>query len=215
MEKADAPFLPQRLAMADGLTKAARERKLTLPDALQAWTQRALLDALADDDKAVLKRGIEALREVKLEAKLAPLAAIVRADQQDNALRLAALKATANLPASRTLLVETLGNPQHLNLRKRAAELLGQNGHTDEIVAVLAQAPQELAITISSALAKNDQGCAALLDATEAGKTSPRALLNKAVSGPLASRPAALRERAAALTKNLPPSGMQRGLSSL
>ena len=205
VEKADAASLPQRLALADGFNQAARERKLTVPDVLQTWSQQAMLDALADSDQAVQKRGVEALREVKLEAKFAPLAAIVRAEKQDSALRLAALEATANLPASRALLVETLGNPRHMILRKRAAELLGQNAHTEEIVAALAQAPQVLAITISGALVKNDTGCAALLDAIEAGKASPRTLLHKAVSGPLTSRPAALRERAEALTKNLPP----------
>lgn len=205
VEKADAASLPQRLALADGLTKAARERKLSLPDSLEAWTQRALLQALATDDKAVLKRAIEALREAKMDAKVVLLGEIVRAEKHDNALRQAALEAAANSPASRALLVETLGNPKHLSLRKRAAELLGQNGHREEIVAALAQAPQELAITISAALAKSDPGCSALLDAIEAGKATPRTLLNKAVSGPLASRPATLRERADTLTKNLPP----------
>jgi len=205
VEKADAAPLPQRLALSDGLTKAARERKLTLPDALEAWTQRALLAALAADDKAVLKRAIEALREAKMDAKVVLLGAIVRDEKHDGALRQAALEAAANSTASRGLLVETLGNPKHLSLRKRAAELLGQNGHREEIVAALAQAPQELAITISAALAKSDPGCSALLDAIEAGKATPRTLLNKAVSGPLASRPAALRERADTLTKNLPP----------
>ena len=200
----DAP-LPQRLSVADSLAQAYRQRGLPLPDALTDWTQHTMLDALASSDDALLKRGVEAVRDVKLDAKLDPLAKIVRDDKRDGALRLAALEATANLPASRDLLVTTLGDPRHMIIRKRAAELLAQGGNTDAALAALPNAPQELALSISGALAKTDAGCTALLDAIEAGKASPRLLLNKAVAGPLISRPKPLRGRAVALTKDLPP----------
>jgi putative heme-binding domain-containing protein len=197
--------LAQRLALADNLTQAYRQRGLPLSDALTDWTQHTMLDALASSDDALLKRGVEAVRDVKLDAKLDPLAKIVRDDKRDGALRLAALEATANLPESRDLLVTVLGDPRHMILRKRAAELLAQGGHTDAVLAALPNAPQELMLSFLGALAKTDAGCIALLDTIEAGKASPRLLLNKAAAGPLTSRPQPLRDRAAALTKDLPP----------
>jgi putative heme-binding domain-containing protein len=200
----DAP-LPQRLALADGISQAARLRGLKLPDEITAWSQRAMLDALAGNDEALLKRAVEAVRELSLDAKFAPLAKIVRDEKRDGTLRRAALDATANLPASRDLLTATLNDPRQMILRKRAAELLALNGDTAAVLAALPNAPQELAITISAALAKTDAGCASLLGIIEAGKASPRVLLNNAVAGPLTARPKPLRDRAAALTKDLPP----------
>jgi putative heme-binding domain-containing protein len=90
-------------------------------------------------------------------------------------------------------------------LRKRAAELLAQNSGADAVLAALSNAPWELALSIAGALAKTDAGCTALLDAIDAGKASPRLLVNKAVAGPLTSRPKPVRDRATALTKVLPP----------
>jgi putative heme-binding domain-containing protein len=200
----DAPLAP-RLSIADNLTQAYRQRALPLPAAFTDWTQRALIESLASSDDAVLKRGIEAVRNLKLETKLEPLATITRDEKRDGTLRLAALEATANLPASRDLLVATFSNSNHMILRKRAAELLAQNGITDVVLAALPNAPDELAISIGGALAKTDAGTTALLDLIDAGKTSPRLLLNRAVSGPLTARPKPLRDRAAALVKDLPP----------
>jgi putative heme-binding domain-containing protein len=200
----DAP-LAQRLSVADNLAKAYKQRGLPLPDAFTDWTQRAMIEALSSGDEAVLKRGVEAVRDVKLEAKLDPLAKVARDAGRDGTLRIAALEAAANLPASRDVLTETLDDPRHMILRKRAAELLAQGGHVDAVLAALPNAPHELALSICGALAKTDAGGATLLGAIEAGKASPRLLLNKAVAGPLNSRPKALQDRAAALTKDLPP----------
>jgi putative heme-binding domain-containing protein len=200
----DAP-LPQRLALADGISQAARQRGLKLPDEITAWSQRAMLDALAGNDEALLKRAVEAVREVSFDAKFAPLEKIVRDAKRDGTLRRAALDATANLPASHDLLTATLNDPHQMILRKRAAELLVLNGDTAAVLAALPNAPQELAIPISAALAKTDAGCASLLGVIEAGKASPRVLINNAVAGPLTARPKPLRDRAAALTKDLPP----------
>ncbi len=200
----DAP-LPQRLSVADNLAKAYQQRGLPLPDAFAEWTQRAMIEALSSGDEAVLKRGVEAVRDQKLETKLDPLAKIARDTGRDGSLRIAALEAAANLLTSRDVLTETLADPRHMILRKRAAELLAQGGHVDAVLAALPNAPNELALSICGALAKTDAGGAALLGAIEAGKASPRLLLNKAVAGPLNSRPKALRDRAEALTKDLPP----------
>jgi hypothetical protein len=146
-----------------------------------------VLEALSASDDPLTKRGIDAVREMKIEAKVGPLANIVRDDKRDGTLRLAALEATANLPQSRELLVATFHDSRHMILRKRAAELLAQYGVTDVVLAVLPNAPEELAISICGALARTDAGTTALLDLIEQGKVSPRLLTNKAVFGPMGS----------------------------
>jgi putative heme-binding domain-containing protein len=92
-------------------------------------------------------------------------------------------------------------------LRKRAAELLGQRGapSSEALVKALATAPWELATSIAGALARTDAGAEALLAAVTAGHAAPTLLRHNAVAGPLSSRPPALLEKAAALTKDLPP----------
>jgi putative heme-binding domain-containing protein len=200
----DAP-LPQRLALADGLSQAARQRGLKLPGEIAAWSQRAMIEALATDDNALTKRAIDAVRDLKLDAKLEPLTKIASDEKRDGTLRQAALEGAANLPAGRDLLVTTLANSHHMILRKRAAELLAQNGHEDVVLAAISTAPLELAISMAGALAKSDSGCDALLKLVEAGKVSPRVLINKAVAGPILTRPKPFRDRAVALTKDLPP----------
>ncbi|HSI15387.1 MAG TPA: c-type cytochrome, partial [Chthoniobacter sp.] len=200
----DVP-LPQRLALADGLSQAARQRNFKLPIEVAEWSQRAMLEALGTDDNALTKRAIDAVRDLKLDAKLGPLTKIASDEKRDGTLRQAALESVANLPASKDLLVATLTNSHHMILRKRAAELLAQNGHDDVVLAAIPTAPQELAISMAGALAKSDSSCDALLKLVEAGKVSPRVLINKAVAGPILTRPKPLRDRAVALTKDLPP----------
>jgi putative heme-binding domain-containing protein len=200
----DAP-LPQRLALADGLSQAARQRNLKLPIEVAEWSQRAMIEALATNDNALTKRAIDAVRDLKLDAKLGPLTKIATDEKRDGALRQAALEGAANLPASSFLLVTTLADSHHMILRKRAAELLAQNGHDDVVLTAIPAAPQELAISMAGALAKSDGGCDALLKLVEAGKVSPRVLINKAVAGPILTRPKPLRDRATAMTKGLPP----------
>jgi putative heme-binding domain-containing protein len=58
---------------------------------------------------------------------------------------------------------------------------------------------------MAGALAKSDTGCDALLKLVAAGKVSSRVLINKGVSGPIATRPKEFRDRTAFLTKDLPP----------
>jgi putative heme-binding domain-containing protein len=204
----DAP-LAQRLSIADNLTQAYRQRTLPLPAAFTDWTQRAMIESLTSSDDSVLKRGIEAVRNLSLAAKLEPLAKVTRDEKRDGTLRLAALEATAHLPASRELLLTTFQDSKHMILRKRAAELLAQSGQTDFVLTALPNVPDELAISIGGALARTDAGTTAFLDLIDAGKLSPRLLLNRAVSGPLTARPKPLRDRAAALVKDLPSEDIQ------
>lgn len=197
--------LPQRLALATNLAEAAKQRGGVLPAELTAWPQGVLLEALASSDNALAKRAIEAVRGEKFPAKLEALAAIVRDEKREGALRVSALGAASNLPESRDLFTATFADSRNLTLRKRAAELLAQNGETAAVLAALPQAPWELALAIATGLAKTDAGATALLDAVEAGKAPARVLQDKAVFGGFFARPAALQERGKALVKDLPP----------
>ncbi|MEA3211022.1 MAG: hypothetical protein QOE70_4079 [Chthoniobacter sp.] len=198
-----APF-PQRIALANGLAGAARARGIKLPDGTADWSQRTLLEALGSSDDMILLQGLEAVRDLKIEAKLEPLTTIARDSKRAGGIRLAALEAAANLGAS-PLLTTTLEASSHMIMRKRAAELLVQNGAAEVALAALATAPWELACSIAGALARNDAGADRLLSLVETGKAPAALLQNKAVAGAFATRPRPLRERAAALTKDLPP----------
>jgi putative heme-binding domain-containing protein len=102
-----------------------------------------------------------------------------------------------------------------MTLRKRAAELLAQQAGSKDaktgevaraaLLTALATAPWELATTIAGGLAKSDVAAEQLLALAEAGKVSPALLRNNAVATGLVGRPQALKDRAAALTKDLPP----------
>jgi putative heme-binding domain-containing protein len=197
--------LAQQLTLGGALTQAARQRKIALPEEITAWSQRAMIEALASSDEGLARQGVDAVRDVKIEAKLEPLAKIARDEARPEALRVAALESVANLPASRELLAATLADPRHYKLRKRASELLAPGG-TAEILAALPTAPFDLAQSMAGDLIeKGDDGCGQLLVLVEAGKASPRLLRNRLIEIILRQRSPALQERAAALTRDLPP----------
>ncbi len=204
----DAP-LAQRLAVADGLGDAARKRNLQLPASATAWLQRTMLDALSSDDGTLLDRAIAAVRDTTLDAKFEPLRKIAADPKGHGPRRAAALEALTNLPRGGEVLAVALADPSSMTLRKRAAELIGQNSGAPDAAATLLgalpTAPWELATTLAAGLAKQDATCEQLLAMIESGKTSPALLRNQAVAGPLEKRSQSLRDRAAALTKDLPP----------
>ncbi len=230
---ADAP-LAQRLALADGLGQAARERGWKLPDDIAAWTQRTLLAAL--DDNALADRAIAALRDATWSEKFAPLQQIVLDPKRDGTRRAAALEAALNLDRGVALASQALADPTSLPLRKKAAELLGRqvgtavpSGPRDgaspasdgrlgtaiptraaldpraALLAALPTAPAELALAITASLAKTDPDFTALLELLEAGKASPAPLRNRLIAILVTRRADALRARADALTRDLPP----------
>ncbi len=203
----DAP-IDQRLAIIEGLDKASRQRGLKLPEPLVTWTQRTMIDALASPEESTLKRAIEAVREAKLEAKLDPLVQVIQDRKRSSALRVSALEAVANLDLGPAALAGALDDPS-MTVRKRAAELLGQsvgNRNVEQtLLAALPAAPAELANIIAASLAKNDASCDALLASIEAGRASRALLRHKTVTASLEQRAQPLRDRAAILTKDLPP----------
>jgi putative heme-binding domain-containing protein len=201
--------LPQCLAMADGLNEAARKRGLKLPESAQTWVQQTLATALTTADPALLDKAIAAVKDAKLDAKLEPLRTIVQRAGEHGPRRAAALDALMNLPQGREIATAALNDPSSMTLRKRAAELLGQakddRAAREALIAALPVAPWELATVIAAGLAKSDSGAEQLIAMLETGKSSPALLRNNAVAGSLAGRPQALRDRAATLTKDLPP----------
>ena len=158
-----------------------------------------------------MKRGIEAVRNEKDPAKLEPLAKIVSDPKRPE--RTARCRTRRPFKhrhvRSRTGSGARSDTSSMMTVRKRAADLLGQL-NTDQtravLVSALSTAPWDLATSIGGALAKSfDIGAEALLIAIDAGKASPALLRNNAVGGPFRARPQALKDRAAALTKDLPP----------
>jgi len=203
----DAP-LSQRLAAADGLTQAARQRGMTLPATATAWTQRVMVEALDSGNDAMLKTALESVREARFDAKLAPLAKIATDKKVSEPHRIAALEALANLDAARPVLGQALASPASMKFRKRAAELLGQSD-TDEaraaLLAALPTAPTDVGNFIAASLAGTDPGGESLITTIENGKSTAVLLRNPLVAAALEKRPQSLRDRAATLTKDLPP----------
>ncbi len=207
IKRSNESALPQRLSIADTLAQAYRQRGVPPPDTILAWTQRAMLDALASTDEIVIARAIESLRETQLTAKLDPLAKLAADPNRSDPLRTAALAALANIQGSRDFIGQALRDPSSMALRKKAVELF--DGHLgtperDLLLETLPAAPGELATAIAAQLATTDASCADLLAIIEGGKASPALLRNILAATALEKRSQPLRDRAAALTKDLP-----------
>ena len=170
--------------------------------------QRVMIESIGSDNDFMRKAAIEGVREAKFEAKLAPLQKIAVNEKLPEAQRIAALEALANLDAARPILGQALASPAGMKFRKRAAELLGQS-NTDEaraaLLAALPTAPTDVGNFIAAGLAGTEPGAEALVALLEKGKATPVLLRNPLVAAALEKRPQSLRDRAAALTKDLPP----------
>lgn len=200
--------LPARLSLADALAQAARQRGLQLPESARSWLQGILIEALGSSDEGVLKHAIEGVREQRIAEKYEPLSKLVRDEQEQPALRIAAIEAVANVPHSHELLAETVASSQNMPLRKRAAELLGQSSDAADqkaLLAALGTAPGELAAVIAAGLARNPEGAATLVSAVENGKASAALLKTALVAAASEKWPEELKAQTAKLTADLPP----------
>lgn len=206
----DAP-LAQKLALAEGLGTASRERKLPLPDAAAEWVQRVSLQTLGSEDAAVLDRAIAAARDAKMPEKIAPLQKIALRAGEHGPRRAAALEALMNMPEGVPTAAQALADTSSMTLRKKAAEILAGSGSGEArraLLAALPTAPQELAVSIAAGLAKSSKGAALLMQTIEEGRASASLLRQKAVAVPLVQSVSGtpdLELRVAALVKNLPP----------
>lgn len=202
----------QRLTLAEGLATVAAKPDRTLPNEVTAWLKKELLSAITDKDAALGLRAINALKPLAFPEKAAPLRAVALDPKLRETNRAAALKALdPKAPETEPVLVEALtGSATTAQaVRRAAAELLGGTTSTPAaraaLVAAFAGAPADLALLYATTLAKSDEGAAALLDLTAAGRARSALLRHRYVAQAFEKRAAALRERAADLTKSLPP----------
>lgn len=203
----------QRLAFAEGLAAVAEKKDRPLPPEIAAWLHDELLAVAtaARPDPALALRALVALKPLPLPEKLAPLGRLAADPAARENLRTAALRALPpEAPETETAAIAILAAtpPAPLALRRAAADALGAAAGTPParaaLAAAFAGAPADLALNLAIALAKSDAGAADLLDLAAAGRTRPQLLRHRYVATELAKRPAALRDRAAALTRALP-----------
>ena len=199
----------QRLMAAEGLATIAARPQRVLPDVVAAWMRRELFAAL-EDKAALAVRAANALKPLALPEKGAPLRRRALATNVAESARAAALRAlTPGEPETAATAITVLASAAPLGARRAAAEVLGLSSSSSAALAALAGAfegaPADFALTLATTLATSDQGAAELLELAVAGRVRLALLRHRYVALALEKRPAALRERAAALTKSLPP----------
>ncbi|MEO6243881.1 MAG: c-type cytochrome, partial [Opitutaceae bacterium] len=198
-----------RLLAAEGLALIAARKGRTLPDDVAAWMRRELFAQL-DGKAAESVRAANALKPLNLPEKAAALRRRAQSANAPEAARAAALRALApDSPETEAAAIAVLTSTTLPAVRRAAAELLGTANASAEARAALAgafaTAPADLALTLAIALAKSDAGAADLLDLATVGRVRPALLKHRYVVTALEKRPAALRERIAALAQSLPP----------
>ena len=202
-----APEL-QRLTAAEGLATVAAKKDRTLPADVAAWMQRELFAAL-DSRAAESVRASNALRPLDLPEKAAPLRRRALSNTGGENARAAALRALAPGTAeTESVLLAALAPDRLPAVRRAAADMLGAESLSAEARAALsaafAGAPADLSLALAVSLAKSDAGAADLLDLDAAGRVRAQLLRHRYVAQAFEKRPAALRERAAALTRGAP-----------
>ncbi len=200
----------QRLAFAEGLAAVAAKPVHPLPADVQDWLERELIGALRERDGALALRAIAALKPLPIPAVSAALRELASAPATRDPQRIAALRTLDPKEAFTTeLAVSALTRPDaSVALRRAAAEILGTAPSTpaarSALAATFTTAPADLAVALATALAKSDAGAADLLDLATAGRVRPQLLRHRHVELAFAARAAALRTRAAQLTRDLP-----------
>ena len=200
----------QRLAFAEGLATLAAKPGRTLPSVVDEWMRTELITVLADGDAAKSLRAINALKPFSFAAKEVALRRIALDTSVREANRGAALRALgpADLETEQVA-IAILSSQAPPLLRRAAADVLGGTvgslAARTALTGAFSTAAADLALGIAIALAKTDAGAADLLDLAASGRVRPTLLKHRYVAAALEPRAAALRERATALTKTLPP----------
>ncbi len=206
VEKLRAAPFAQQFALADGLSRAARKRKLTLPKSADAWMQRTLFAGLESTAAAEQDRAIAALHDSEDAEKFAPLRRLIdRVPRIAGSRRAAALAALANLPGVAEVLARAVADGTDSTLALKAAGLISTRGDIALATAALPAASGSVTPVLARGLAGSDAGFGELLALIDQGKVAPAVLRNASVSELANQRAQALRDRAASLTKNLPP----------
>ncbi len=199
----------QRLSAAEGLATIGAKPNRVLPAAIAAWMRGELFAALEDKAPAAV-RAANALKALSIPEKSGPLRRRALATGAAESTRAAALRALApSDPETEETAIAVLASAAPLGVRRAAADVLGAQGPSPAARAALAGAfvgaPADFALTLATMLAKSDAGAAELLELAAAGRVRSALLRHRYVALAFEQRPAALRERAAALTKSLPP----------
>ncbi|WP_414663531.1 DUF7133 domain-containing protein [Horticoccus sp. 23ND18S-11] len=208
----------QQLAFAEGLATLAAKPDRSLPPRVAAWMQQALTTAVADSDPAKSLRAITALKPLTFAEKVPPLRRVALDGKAREANRIAALRAlAATADETEQVAIEIVTSTAPNGLRRAAADVIGvamsttgrpgASDHTARaaLSGAFATASADLALGLAIALAKSDAGAADLMELAAGGRVRPALLRHRHVVLALEKRPAALRDRAAALTQALPP----------
>lgn len=204
----DNPALSGRLLVAwiAGLRERGKTNVPTTEWALK--TGRQLLASETTDD---VRLGIEVALALRQSEFAAAIAKIIGESRYPAELRADACTALATLdgPACVPTLAAQLANGREAPLiRDKAAEALARLPQTAARAALfdaLNTAPARLANTIAAAMAGSREGASALLDHMEAGRGSPRLLLERPVRAKFdALKQPAIQDRIAKLTNGLP-----------
>jgi putative heme-binding domain-containing protein len=124
--------------------------------------------------------------------------------------RIAALRALApNDTGTEETLIEVLRGNGSNALRRAAADLLGTPKSSaaarGALIEAFPTASADVALTLATGLARSDAGAAELIELAEHGRIRAGLLRHRHLVVALEQRPAALRERVATLTRELPP----------
>lgn len=210
LERLAKARLTQRLAVAEGLATVASKPGRTLPPEITTWMETVLLAGLGDDDHPLVLRAVNAAKPLKFPASMEPLRKIARSTSAREGNRVAALRALdASAPENTEVFIAVLAEKNASNaLRRAAADQLGTAPASPVILDALAaahtSASADLALGLALALAQTDAGTERLLELAAAGRMRTQLLRHRHVELALQKRPAALRERVAQLTRNLP-----------
>jgi putative heme-binding domain-containing protein len=158
----------------------------------------------------------EVARSFKLTSLEAPLAAWLADKNMDPDVRAAAARAvlTLNPDANVALAGRICGDAaEPAALRQKTAEALAEANSPaarTALIESLCAAPERLQVKMALALAGGVGGAETLLQLTEAGKASPRLLLERSIKERLrAAKPGRYNERVEKLTKGLAPANEQ------
>lgn len=200
----------QRLAFAEGLGAVAAKPHRALPAAVEAWMRQELVAGVTELDAAKSLRAINALKPLTFPAKIAPLRSTVLDAGVRESNRIAALRALPpDAPETEEAALAALAPPAPQGLRRAAADVLGaaptSPAARTALTGAFATASADLALAVATALARSDAGAADLIELAAAGRVRPALLKHRYVATALEKRPAGLRDRAAALTRALPP----------
>lgn len=208
--RADDPAAQAELLRT--IQQARQERGAPLGEAAKVFAADLTRRLLASTPPRDVQAGIDLADTLKIVGAQPQLVALAARRDLPEPQRKAAISAAAHLdvsPSIKPLVALLVSEKEALPIRTQVVHALAGTNHPGAhaaLVAVLAQAPAPLQNVIALGLAGTPQGGDMLLKAVEAGKASPRLLLDRGIELRLRqARVADLARRLPALTRGLPP----------